>query len=199
MIDVAQKKQFSQLNAVCQVGLKQAESVLMAMVAQPIRLTAGDISLIEVTHLQEELPNRYTENLSQVSMRFEGDVVGRMFILFPPETTTVLINTLTKSVMRNYEMDVFRIGTITEVGNILLSGVMAAFVAATGASLSYGALDYDEVSALVLSKHTCEQSMLLGELVIQVASLEVPVMMMGAFEPESLTQLNHLLLKGEVS
>lgn len=199
MTEMTQTNQFSRLNAVCQVGLKQAESVLSGMVTQAITLTAGDISLIEVERLQEALPNRYAENISQVSMSFEGDVSGCMFILFPPETTTVLINTLTKSVMRNYEMDVFRIGTITEVGNILLSGVVAAVVATTGASLSYGTLDYDETSILVLSKQTREQRMLLGELMIQVESLEVSVMVMGAFESESLVQLNKLLAKGETS
>ena len=199
MIEMTQTNQFSRLNAICQVGLKQAESVLSGMVTQPIRLTAGDISLIEAVRLQEALSNRYAENILQVSMSLEGDVAGCMFILFPPETTTVLINTLTKSVMRNYEMDVFRIGTITEVGNILLSGVISAFVAATNASLSYGVHDYDEMSALVLSEHTRDQRMLLGELMIQVAGLEVSVMVMGAFEPESLVQSNALLSKGETS
>ncbi|MDQ6977535.1 MAG: hypothetical protein Q9M75_05430 [Ghiorsea sp.] len=199
MTEMTQTNQFLRLNAVCQVGLKQAESVLSGMVRQAITLTAGDISLIEVERLQEALPNRYAENISQVSMSFEGDVSGCMFILFPSETTTVLINTLTKSVMRNYEMDVFRIGTITEVGNILLSGVIAAVVTATGVSLSYGTLDYDETSILVLSKQTREQRMLLGELMIQVESLEVSVMVMGAFESESLVQLNKLLAKGETS
>lgn len=199
MVEETQINQFSRLNAVCRVGLRQAESVLTGMVAQPITLTADDIRLIEVVRLQEALPNHYAENLSQVSMSFEGDVEGSMFILVPPETATVLINTLTKSVMQNYEMNVFRIGTITEVGNILLSGVMASFVAATGASLSYGVLDYDEMSALVLSKHLCEQRLLLGELIIQVNSLEVPVMVMGAFEAKSFIQLNSFLVKGGVS
>ncbi|MCF6208757.1 MAG: hypothetical protein L3J61_05170 [Ghiorsea sp.] len=199
MIETTQENQFSLLNAVCQQGLQQAESVLAGMVAQPITLTAGDIRLIEVVRLQEALPKQYAENISQVSMCFEGDVSGCMFILFPAETTTVLINTLTKSAMKSYEMDVFRIGTITEVGNILLSGVIAAVVAATGASLSYGVLDYDETTILVLSEHTREQRMLLGELMIQVAGLEVSVMVMGAFEAESLVQLNALLSKGETS
>ncbi|MDQ6980702.1 MAG: hypothetical protein Q9M46_04430 [Ghiorsea sp.] len=199
MTEMTQTNQFSRLHSICQVGLKQAESVLSGMVTQAITLTAGDISLIEVERLQETLSNRYAENISQVSMSFEGDVAGSLFVLFPPETTTVLINTLTKSVMRNYEMDVFRIGTITEVGNILLSGVIAAVVTATGVSLSYSTLDYDEISILVLSKQTREQRMLLGELMIQVESLEVSVMVMGAFESESLVQLNKLLAKGETS
>jgi len=129
-------------------GMTQAESVLEAMVAQPMQVAVDAVQVLDVPSLQQHVAENYDDNLSWVCMRFTGLVSGSVAMLFPSDSTTVLINTLTKSAMCSYEMDVFRMGTMTEVGNILMNGVMGKLCDTKQGEVSFDLPDYVELPAI---------------------------------------------------
>jgi len=128
-------------------GATQAELVLEAMVAQPMQVVVDAVQVLDVPNLQQQVAKNYDVNLSWVGMQFTGVVSGSVAMLFPSESTTVLINTLTQSAMSSYEMDVFRVGTMTEVGNILMNGVMSKLCDTKQGEVSFDLPEYVALSA----------------------------------------------------
>lgn len=124
----------------------RAEDVLAAMVEQTVNIKISDMQLIDTPSLQTLLVDTDVQ-ASLVCMRFEGMMTGAIALLFPQDSTKVLINTLTQSSMRSYEMDVFCMGTLTEVGNIIINAVMSQFSDTSLEHVSFNLPDYVEIPA----------------------------------------------------
>jgi len=132
-------------------GVTQAELVLGAMVAQPMQVVVDAVQLLDMPSLQQQVAENDDVHFSRVCMRFTGFVSGSVAMLFPADSTSILINTLTQSTMCSYEMDVFRMGTMTEVGNILMNGVMSKLCDAKQGEVSFDLPDYVELPAVGFS------------------------------------------------
>ncbi|WP_038247570.1 hypothetical protein [Ghiorsea bivora] len=180
-------------------GVTQAESVFEAMVAQPMQVAVDAVQVIDVPRLQQQVAENYDVHLSWVFMRFTGLVSGSVAILFPSDSITVLINTLTQSTMRSYEMDIFRMGAITEVGNILMNGVIGKLCDTKQGEVSFDFPDYEELSADdCLSVGQQGSVVMTANVHFCVSGLYLSSLLMLQIEQESLTSFFSALEAGGV-
>ena len=191
MTDIVQQpisdQQRSLLQDIFVHGTKQAESVLEVMVAQPMQVVVDAVQVLDATSLQQQVAENYDVNLSWVCMRFTGLVSGSVAMLFPQDSTAVLINTLTQSKMSNYEMDIFRMGTMTEVANILINGVMCKLCDTKQGEVSFDLPDYVELSAINFPVVGQGRSVVMTTNIhFCVSELDLPSLFMLQIEQESL-------------
>ncbi len=174
-------------------SLPQADAILTAMTGQPMRLQSSGVSIVASSALPSALPEAGEHGVSRVSMGFEGVVCGNISVWFPQQTISVLINTLTRSPMRSFEMDVFRIGTITEVGNIMMNAVMSGLSQITGETLQYALPSYDELGVDAWCADDKWKQALYAEMTLQVANLALPLWLVACMDDASITRLESLL------
>ena len=197
MTDVTQQlseQQGSLLQDIFVHGAKQAESVLEEMVAQPMQVVVDAVQVLDATSLKQQVAENYDANLSWVCMRFSGLVSGSVSMLFPQDSTAVLINTLTQSKMSNYEMDIFRMGTMTEVANILINGVMCKLCDSKQGEVSFDLPDYVELSATDFPVIGQDYSMIMTSNVhFGVSGLNLPSLFVLQIEQKSLSPFWYVL------
>ncbi len=64
--------------------------------------------------------------LAAVQLMFKGPFVGNAALVFPPDSAAKLVDIVTGEEPGSHDLDAIRIGTLTEVGNIVLNGVMGS-------------------------------------------------------------------------
>ncbi|WP_244532780.1 chemotaxis protein CheC [Geitlerinema sp. PCC 9228] len=76
----------------------------------------------EAKHLLVERLN--SQIISSVQLHFSGTFTGMAQIVFPTESASALISELTGEEIGSCDLDAVKVGTLSEVGNIVLNGVM---------------------------------------------------------------------------
>lgn len=91
--------------------------------------------------------------LSAVRLGFKEPFAGNAWLVFPTESARKLVALLTEEGTPSSDLDEIRVGTLTEVGNILLSCVMGAIGDEIRQRISYSIPSYveDTVGGLLAS------------------------------------------------
>lgn len=135
------------LTEIVNIGVGQAANVLNQVVNAHVSLSVPRVEVLP----REELARRMAENagdderLSWVELGFRGDMEGAASLLFPREDAAKLVSALVGETDSN-EMDEVRIGTLTEVGNIVLNGIMGSLANIADRRLEYTVPTYSEGS-----------------------------------------------------
>lgn len=72
------------------------------------------------TRIQEFGRNR----IAAVNLRFKGKFSGTTHLVFPTDTASALLTTIIGEESTDLDIDSIRAGTLCEVGNVVLNGVM---------------------------------------------------------------------------
>ena len=119
--------QLDALKELVNIGVGQAAGMLNEMIAFRIRLQVPMIKLLSPMELQQELKTRVAqESLAAVQLDFSGSFSGSTQLLFPTESAATLVAVLTGEEPGSPELDALKIGTLTELGNIVINGVMGS-------------------------------------------------------------------------
>ncbi len=119
--------QLDVLKELVNVGIGQAAGMLNEMIEFRIRLQVPAISLLSLSETQQELGKRLgLEELSAVKLDFSGSFSGTAQLIFPTESAATLVALLTGEELTSPDLDSLKIGTLTEVGNIAINGVMGS-------------------------------------------------------------------------
>ncbi|MCU0632945.1 MAG: chemotaxis protein CheC [Methanolinea sp.] len=132
------------------IGVGKAAGILGELTSSHVILQVPTLHIVEVG----ERP-RYTSGdslLSMVFLDFSGPLKGRMAILFSPESAANLVILLTDESDTTAEMDMIRSETLTEIGNILINGVMGTISNFIGEPLTYALPVYTENRAAYLAE-----------------------------------------------
>jgi len=86
-------------------------------------------------------------------MSFDGSFSGNAALIFSPESAMILVSTLTDEPPIPGEMDALCMGTLTEVGNILMNGVIGSISNALQAKMHFSLPGYMESEADDLMTH----------------------------------------------
>lgn len=115
------------LQELVNIGVGQAAGILNEMLCFHIELQVPFIKIISSTDLKQELEGRLNgEPLSLVDLSFSGLLMGSAQLIFPKDSASMLVTILTGETPDTPDLDAVKIGTLLEVGNILLNGVMGA-------------------------------------------------------------------------
>jgi chemotaxis protein CheC len=107
------------------IGVGKAANILNELLDAHISL---DVPVIEITDNQEikSMMPDLNEILSTIQLEFIGQFSGNAALVFPQHSASNLVAALTGEEVGSLDLDMLRSETLTEVGNILINGVMGS-------------------------------------------------------------------------
>jgi chemotaxis protein CheC len=156
------------------IGVGRAAGILNEILATPIRLSVPEVRLFgpgeEAAILALLSPNR----VSAVRIGFGGSFVGSASLVFPPESAASLVALLTgEAEAEEEDLDSIRVGTLSEVGNIVLNGVMGSVTNVLGERLEYDLPEYLEGEPSRLVERGPIECLLLATTRFEAAGAEI--------------------------
>ncbi len=129
-----------QHDALCElvnIGVGRAASILNQMLEHPIHLQVPDVEVLPVGDITLTMGTLAEIPLASVQLGFKGAFSGLALLLFPTNSASNLVALLTGEEPGSPDLDSLRSATLTEVGNILVNGVMGAIANAINHPISY--------------------------------------------------------------
>lgn len=119
-------QQIDALREMINIGVGHAAGVLNAMLQSHIVLQLPVIQVLSGSEFQERLKTLPGGVFSSVRLGFRGAFSGSASLVLPAENAAKLFVLLMGDETLSPERDAIKIGTLTEVGNVVLNGVMGA-------------------------------------------------------------------------
>lgn len=138
-------RQLDALQELVNIGIGQAAGILNDMIDSPIRLQIPYLQILSPTDVQEELEIHLNgEQIASVQLKFTGSFGGIAQLVFPTNSAAMLVTMLTGEELGSHDLDSVKIGTLSEVGNIVINGVMGAISNVLQQRLNYSIPSYSE-------------------------------------------------------
>jgi chemotaxis protein CheC len=175
------EEQIDALEELINIGVGRAASLLNDMIGSPIRLEIPFIQVFTIQDLQQELITRFNSDyLATVRLGFTGSINGSAELVFPTESASTLVSVLTGEDLGSPDLDAVKIGTLTEVGNIVINGVMGSLGNLLKQRMNYllptytedtvenlfATVDDDSTIVLAQASFTIEQLQLIGDIIL---------------------------------
>lgn len=144
MILTAEQKDI--LTELINIGVGRASGMLNEMLQSHVDLQVPYIRVVPPRAIYQELTNLNpdTDFISSVQLRFQGSFTGTASLVFPPDSAGKLVDILTGEAFGTEDLDEIRVGTLTEVGNIVINGVMGSIANILRERLNYSVPTYLE-------------------------------------------------------
>ncbi len=131
-------EQIDALQELVNIGVGQAAGVLNEMIESHICLQIPFVKIVSPVELKNSLEQHLNgERISSVKLGFEGAFSGTAQLVFPTHSAQMLVAMLTGETPGTSELDAVKIGTLSEVGNIVINGVMGSISNVLGQNLEY--------------------------------------------------------------
>ncbi len=161
MMDIS-VEQNDALTELINIGVGHAASTLNCLINHTIRLTVPTVEFLSIDKIRHNPPIGDGDGISSVSMSFHGDFDGNASLMFPLVSARTLVAVLTGEEPDSAELDDLRSGTLAEVGNILLNGVMGSLSNMLASTLDYSVPIYQEVPVQDLLGHQEAEAVLIA-------------------------------------
>jgi chemotaxis protein CheC len=173
------------------IGMGRAAGMLNDMVGSHVTLRVPIVNLLSSADLERKKNELLPDVLSAVQLGFKEPFAGTAWLVFPTASAGKLVALLTEEGTRSSDLDEIRVGTLTEVGNILLSCVMGAIGNEIRTRINYSVPSYveDTIGGLLAScvrspggaviwvevRFSVEQHQLSGDIILifDVGSLDI--------------------------
>lgn len=156
--------QIDALQELVNIGVGQAAGVLNEMIDSHIRLQIPFVKILSPVELQQQLESQVNgEQISSVGLGFTGSFSGLAQLVFPADSADMLVAMLTGEELGTPDLDSVKIGTLSEVGNIVINGVMGSISNVLEQRLDYSLPSYTEgtVELLVASGNLAPKAVVL--------------------------------------
>lgn len=177
------------LTELVNIGVGHAASTLNDLIGHKIRLVVPDVVIISATEAVSNPAICSNGALSAVSMGFRGSFNGNATLMFPVDSASTMVSVLTDEAPDSPQLGDLRSGTLAEVGNILLNGVMGSIGNMLKASLNYSVPEYHEASFNTLLSHPESEAVLVAKANFYVDELRIEGNILLFFEIESFITL----------
>lgn len=121
---VLNDKQLDYLKEMINIGIGRSANVLNQIVKNRVILKVPEIHIISVDEIKKRIGYSETDTLSVVSMGFNGNLNGKVELIFPFSSAIKMVDLITGVEYPNNEMDHIRSGTLNEIGNIVLNSLI---------------------------------------------------------------------------
>ena len=139
-------EQLDALQELLNIGVGRAAGSLNQMIEKPIRLHIPFIQVGTREELTPHIQQIQQAPLSSVQLPFQGTFSGSAYLLFPTTSVATLITALIGDEEDSDTMDSLREATLTEIGNIVLNGVMGSLANILHNRITYSVPFYQETS-----------------------------------------------------
>ena len=184
--------QLDALKELVNIGVGRAAATLNAMIQVHIQLQVPFIKIVALSALDEEITDLGDGHLAAVRLAFQGPFFGTAALVFPTESAAHLVSVLTGEEAGSPDLDAVRIGTLTEVGNIVLNGVMGSMGNVLNRRIEYAVPTYmEETVTNLLTAHDTDPdvTVLLAQTRFMIEQLHIHGDVMLFFEVGSFDAL----------
>jgi chemotaxis protein CheC len=129
------------LQELVNVGAGKAAGLLHELVNLPIELTIPEVSIVTRTQVSTLGRLEGSDHLDSVGVAFTGEFNGQAVLVFPSASARALVGLVSGDSTED-DMDSLRSETLTEVGNILMNGVMGSISNMLSTTLDYLVPEY---------------------------------------------------------
>ena len=169
------EEELDALQELINIGVGRAASLLNEMVDSHIRLKIPVVKVLTANEAYQELTKRFhDEALASVKLRFTGSFYGTASLIFPTDSASTLVAVLTGE-DPSADLDAVKIGTLSEIGNIVINGVMGSLSNVLKRHLNYTLPVYleDTLENLLLSAYESDSKILLAQASFTIERLEI--------------------------
>jgi chemotaxis protein CheC len=148
-------EQLDALQEIVNIGIGRAAAMLNEMVDARIALEVPTIKLLRADQLRQVMLNRFnSQTISAVRLGFSGSLSGTAELMFPTDSASVLVAVLTGEDLESPDLDAVKIGTLSEIGNIVINGVIGSISNILEQRMEYKIPSYceDTIENLLLSE-----------------------------------------------
>ena len=133
------------------IGVGRAAGMLNQMVNTHIQLQVPVLRVLTQSQLGELYAERPNSVFSAVQLGFTGEFAGISALIFPPESASKLVAVVLGKDEALSDDKEMRRGTLQEVGNIVLNGVMGSIANILREPLRYSPPDFieDDISGII--------------------------------------------------
>jgi chemotaxis protein CheC len=169
--------QIDAIQEIVNIGVGRAASVLNEMLEAPIRLQVPYIKIGSLLDFQSEMETRLGgEQVAAVRQDFSGSFSGLAELVFPTDSASILAAVLTGEELGTPDLDAVRIGTLSEIGNILINSVIGSISNVLNQRLDYAIPSYieDTVENLInVGDNQQENTILLAQTQFFIEQLQI--------------------------
>ncbi|MGL5832747.1 MAG: chemotaxis protein CheX [Waterburya sp.] len=154
-MDYLTYEQLDALQEIVNIGIGRAAAMLNEMVDARIVLEVPTIQLLTASQLLQEMIARFnSQSISVVRLGFSGSLSGTAELMFPTDSASVLVAVLTGEDLDSPDLDAVKIGTLSEIGNIVINGVIGSISNILEQRMEYKIPSYceDTIENLLLSE-----------------------------------------------
>ncbi len=169
-------EQLDALQELINIGVGRAASLLNEMVNSYITLQIPSVKVLTPTDAYQELAKRFhDDSLASVKLGFTGSFHGTASLVFPTDSASTLVAVLTGEEPGSVDLDAVKIGTLSEIGNIVINGVMGSLTNVLKQYINYTLPVYleDKIENLLLSAHDSNSKILLAQARFTIQQLEI--------------------------
>lgn len=131
------------LNELINIGVGRAASTLNSMLSCHVRLDVPYVEILSPADLAERVLEAGDQRISAVRLDFSGAISGSVAEIFPTESAAKLVSLMTEE-SESDDLDSIHVGTLTEIGNIVLNAVMGSIANTIRQQLIYSVPTYRE-------------------------------------------------------
>ncbi|MEH1768895.1 chemotaxis protein CheX [Nostoc sp.] len=164
------------LQELINIGVGRAASLLNEMVDSHIGLKIPYVKVLTATETYQELATRFhDDSLASVRLGFTGSFSGAAGLIFPTDSASSLVAVLTGEEPGSPDLDAVKIGTLSEIGNIVINGVMGSLSNVLKQHVNYTLPIYleDTIENLLLSSYESDSKILLAQARFIIEELEI--------------------------
>jgi chemotaxis protein CheC len=177
------------LQELINIGVGRAAYMLNQMLDSRIVLEIPIVNILTLSQIQIELEKRFNrDSLAAVKLNFSGSFSGKANLVFPTDSAATLVSLLTGEEIGSADLDSVKIGTLSEVGNIVINGIMGSISNVLNQHLNYAIPIYteDSIKHILSLEKTVEQTIfLLARARFTIETLEIMGEIVLIFEMDS--------------
>ena len=164
------------IKEIINLGVGKAASTLNTILGSHIKLSVPDIQLLDKDGLINVLKDDSIDNLASVNLSFKGDFTGSAKIIFPTDGASKLISAFAGDAEDEDDLNEIRVGTLSEIGNIVLNALMGTISNVLKQSFTYTPPNFLEGNInfiLAQDRFNQESVSLLAKTNFKIESIEI--------------------------
>lgn len=141
-------EQIETLKELINIGVGWAAAVLNDMIDAHIILSIPMLKIVSLEDIKQEIDACiHQDKMATVRLNFTGSLDGNAQLVFSKDSASKLIAIITNEQPDSLDLDSVTIGTLTEIGNILINGVMGSMSNIIHQQFIYSLPTYIEASS----------------------------------------------------
>lgn len=137
-------EQIDALRELVNIGVGRAAGILNEMLHAHIRLSVPQIEVLTVEEFESRIEGLGGGITAAVQVSFRGAFRGAASLVFSQESANKLVDLLTGQGVDDGDYDEVKSGALSEIGNIVINGVMGSISNMLDAKLEYSIPSYVE-------------------------------------------------------